>query len=551
MKWLNEAARTSLQRGYLLPNQSPEERILQMGERARNLLNMAGLGEKFYNYMSEGYYSLSSPIWSNFGLERGLPISCFGSYIADSTSSILETAAEIGVMTKLGGGTSAYFGDIRPRGSTISGHGIAEGSFSFLPIYQAITNTISQGGFRRGNAAMTIPIDHPDIEEWLNIQTEGCPIQQLFYSVSVSDEWLKSMKAGDQEKRAIWAKVLQRRKETGIPYIFFHDNANKNKPDCYLNQEIKFSNLCAEIMLPANEEESFVCCLSSMNLLKYPEWKDTDAVEVLTYFLNAVMEEFIQKTTPQTKDDNSTQKEKHYLQRAHNFAKNHRAIGIGALGWHSLLQSQNIGFESFDAMLLNAEIFKTIKERSYAASEDLGKRLGCVQGTNRRNTTLMSIAPTKSSSFILGQVSPSIEPYKSNYFIKDLAKIKTTFKNPYLLQELKKRNMDTPEIWESILLHKGSVQHLDLDEHTKAVFKTFEEINPMAILQQAAQRQQYIDQGQSLSLSLPVNIRTQELNQIHLTAHELGIKSLYYLWSSNAAQNFNRENLLACKSCEA
>lgn len=542
--WLNEDSRLFLQRGYLLEGTTALDRIRHIAEYAERRLGIEGFADKFYHYMGRGYYSLSSPIWSNFGLDRGLPISCFGSYIGDSINEIMTTVAEVGMMSKIGGGTSAYFGDIRPRGSVIKDNGKSDGSFNFSKLFDTVIDVISQGTSRKGQFAGYIDIEHGDIEEWLDIHTEGNPIQLMFYGVCVGKDWLKSMKEGDPFKRQLWAKLLQRKTETGIPYLFFKDNANLGAPDVYKdkNMTIHASNLCTEIMLPSTSEESFVCCLSSMNLLYFDEWKDTDAVETLTQFLDAVMSEFIEKS------ENIP-----YLHRARRFAKRHRALGLGVLGWHSYLQSKLIPFDSFEAMQKNSEIFKLLKQKTLKASQDLAQRFGepeILKGYGRRNTTLLSVAPTKSSSFILGSVSPSVEPFKSNYYIKDLAKIKATYKNPFLLELLKEKNMDTEEVWDSILHNDGSVQHLEqLSAHEKEVFKTFSEISQLNIIQQAAQRQQYIDQGQSINIMIHPDTPTRDLNQLYLTAEELGVKSIYYQYSMSAAQVFNR-NLLNCSSCE-
>lgn len=540
--WLTEDSRLFLKRGYLLEGVEPEDRIKQIAVKAEEFLDIDGFADKFYHYMSKGYYSLSSPVWANFGLKRGLPISCFGSYIGDSIKDIMYTTAETGIMSKVGGGTSSYFGDIRPRGSKITNNGESDGSFNFVKLFDTTIDVISQGTSRKGQFAGYIDVEHGDIEEWLDIHTEGNPVQLMYYGVCVGKEWFNEMKEGDRKKRKIWAKILQRRTETGIPYIFFKDNANNNTVEVYKYLTIYASNLCTEIMLPANNEESFVCCLSSMNVLYYDEWKDTDAVEVLTMFLDTVMSEFIEKSSSIE-----------FMERANKFAQRHRALGIGVLGWHSYLQSNLIPFDSMDAMYKNSEIFKVIKERTYKASEELAVKFGepeILKGIGRRNTTLMSIAPTKSSSFILGSVSPSVEPLKSNYYIKDLAKIKTTYKNPLLLNLLRLKGKDTPETWESILLNDGSVQHLEfLSENEKNVFKTFSEISQLSIIQQAAQRQKFIDQGQSINLMIHPETPTKELNQLYVLAEELGLKSLYYQNSINAAQEFNR-NLLNCSSCE-
>ena len=542
--WLNEDSRLFLQRGYLLDGTTPEARIRAIAAHAGNILQDDTFAARFHHYMARGYYSLSSPIWSNFGLSRGLPISCFGSYIGDSIYDIMRTTAEVGMMSKIGGGTSAYFGAIRPRGSDISNNGKSDGSFNFSKLFDTIIDVISQGTSRKGQFAGYIDIDHGDIDEWLDIHTEGNPIQLMYYGVCISNAWLESMKAGDPEKRRVWAKVLQRKAETGIPYLFFKDNANAGRPDVYKdrNMTVYASNLCTEIMLPASDEESFVCCLSSMNLLYFDEWKHTDAPELLTQFLDAVMSEFIEKSA-----------EIPFLDRAHRFAKRHRALGLGVLGWHSYLQANRIAFDSFAAMQKNNEIFQLLQQKTLAASQTLAAKFGepeLLQGYGRRNTTLLSIAPTKSSSFILGSVSPSVEPFKSNYHVKDLAKIKTTYKNPFLVELLKEKGIDNEKTWESILLNDGSVQHLAaLNDEEKEIFKTFAEISQLAVIQQAAQRQKYIDQGQSINVMIHPETPTRDINQLYLTAAELGLKSIYYQHSMSAAQRFNR-NLLNCSSCE-
>lgn len=855
--WLNESSRIFLHRGYLLEGTEPEERVRYIADHAEKLLNYPGFADKFYHYMARGYYSLASPIWSNFGLDRGLPISCvtgdtwintnnggkqakdivvgdmvlthknryrpvtkviptkdkgdiyrlkvsleidelyitgnhpvltqegwvkvedldirkhlvavnneilkgdkdhvidesmsvvddgiehypilslektdrvedvydftveedhsfscagviahncFGSFIGDSIYDIMSTTAEVGMMSKTGGGTSGYFGAIRPRGAPIKDNGHSDGSFNFAKLFDTVIDVISQGtcyeegtevltdkGFkdfrdvkkgedllahvdeynnisytdtydlitedhtgemyhyyaegkfdlsvtpnhrmvfggyrykgegenifpdwdektditqakdlvlddytrlfyldentnvqwvvgsdvqvskvdyqgkvycatvplgrlvvrrnntvcvsgnsRKGQFAGYIDIEHPDIEEWLDIHKEGNPIQLMYYGVCIGDQWLQEMKDGDKEKRRIWAKVLQRKAESGIPYLFFKDNVNNQKPDVYKDKDMTIyaSNLCSEIALPSSLEESFVCCLSSMNALYFDEWKETDAVETMTYFLDAVMEEFIQKS-----------KSIPMMEKAHRFASRHRAIGIGVLGWHSYLQYKHVPFESFQAMQLNNELFKTIQERSHAASREMAEKYGepeILKGYGRRHTTTTCLAPTKSSSFILGGVSPSVEPIRSNYYIKDLAKIKTTYRNPLLTKVLQEKGLDNEATWQSILVNDGSVQHLEgLSDEDKAVFKTWQEISQLTIIQQAAQRQKYIDQGQSINILVHPDTPTKDINQLYLTAHELGMKSIYYQFSMSAAQKFNRALLNTCTTCES
>ncbi len=542
--WLTEESKLFLKRGVLIKGTDPITRVREISDRAEEILGIKGFSDNFYYYMSKGCYSLSTPIWSNYGLKKGFPISCFGSYIGDTILDILSTNAEVGMMTKVGGGTSAYFNDIRPRGSKITNNGYTDGSFNFAKLFNNTIDVISQGNSREGQFAGYIDIEHPDLMEWLNIRTEGNPIQMMYYGICVGREWLNQMKNGDKAKKHIWAKILEKRINTGVPYIFFKDNANENTADVYKDKKMKIhcSNLCTEIMLPSSKEESFICCLSSMNLLYYDEWKDTEAVETLVYFLDSVISEFIDKS-----------KDVKFLEKAHRFAKNHRAIGVGTLGLHSYLQSENISFDDDESTKKEVSMFKRIKQRAERASKLLAKKYGepeLLKGYGRRNTTLMSVAPTKSSSFILGCVSPSIEPLKSNYYIKDLAKIKVTYKNPFLIELLKKKGKNTKEVWDAILLNGGSVQGLDfLSNHEKNVFKTFGEIDQLKLIEKASFRQKYIDQGQSLNIMIHPDTPVKEINHLHLEAERMGLKSLYYQFSINAAQQFNRE-ILTCDRCE-
>lgn len=758
--WLNEDSRTFLERGYLEDGVTPEERIREIAETAERILGIEGFADKFEDYMHKGWYSLSSPVWSNFGLKRGLPISCNGSTLGDRMESILAKTAEVGMMTKYGAGTSAYFGELRGRGAPISVGGTSSGAVHFMELFEAVTNNVSQSNVRRGSFAAYLPVEHPDIEEFLTVRDEGHPIQQMSIGVTITDKWMEEMIEGDVQKRKIWASIIRKRFESGYPYIMFTDNANKAAPQVYKDKGLKIraSNLCvrgdqrvpsqfgmltakelaekgkplvltdgkknvmaspmtlieedvpvykitlangmthvvtgyhkvavrledgtvvdkealdltptdsvvvqsrrgifgnkslvhiidflpsfvfpdeiweaneesqaayirsldwqnftldgdpeflanvqllcanlglsthlsegiltafytgedeawtvesvveegtadvycctvdteesrficngilthncSEIMLASDEENSFVCNLSSMNLLHWDEWKDTDAVKVLTYFLDAVMEEYIEKV------ENLP-----FMGAAYNFARSQRALGIGVLGWHSYLQKNMIPFE--EAGELNIEIFRHIEAQTRIASREMAALYGeppLLEGYGLRNVTTMAVAPTTSSSFILGQVSPSIEPLNSNYFVKDLAKGKFTYKNPYLSDLLEKKGKNTKEVWRSILMNGGSVQHLDfLTEREKAVFKTFGEISPIEIVTQAAERQPYIDQGQSLNLMIHPQTPPKEVSDLLIMGWKAGIKSFYYQRGTNPSQEFSRE-LLVCSSCEA
>jgi len=871
--WLNDESRAYLSRGYLSEGETAEERIWQIANKAEEILGIQGFAEKFEDYLSRGWYSLSSPIWSNFSKDRGLPISCFGSYIGDSMEDILEKAAEVGMMTKAGGGTSAYFGGLRGRGSKISSGGESTGSVHFMEIFDKLMNVVSQGNVRRGSFAAYLPVDHPDILEFLRIRDTSHTIQEMSIGVCISDQWMNDLLEKKKENMTVWKKILEKRASTGYPYIVFSDTANNNAPQVYKDKGLRInnSNLCVapetllltkngheiiadldgqdieiwngeqwslskvaktgisqkivkvtlsdgktlectpyhrwyvvgsyedqrngvyrekrthelkegdklikfecpvingserfvhpyshgafcgdgtyesngwarlslygekdavldrlavkanrgrdasgrlniilddkiarkfkvphnssintklrwlegyldmdgtiarngenesiqvasieieflkevqlmlqtlgvnakivhaadegerlmpdgrggsrlfsckeakrllissnglyqlsllgfsptrlkfnqrlpqrdasqfvkvvsvidegryddtycvseptskkaifngiltgncnEIMLANSESESFVCDLSSINLLHYDEWKDTDAVETLIYFLDAVMSEFISKTENMK-----------FMDAPRRFAVNQRALGLGVLGWHSYLQSKMIAFESMDAKLTNAQIWKNIAEKCDKATKELAVLLGeppLLEGYGIRNSTTRAIAPTTSSSFILGQVSPSIEPLNSNYFVKDLAKGKFTFKNPYLKKLLKEKGESKAEVWKSILTRGGSVQHLEfLSQEEKDVFKTFGEISQMEIVNQAATRQKYVDQGQSLNLMIPPNTPPKEISILLIEGWKKGLKGFYYQRSFSPVQELAR-SILHCSSCES
>ncbi|MBT2163357.1 ribonucleoside-diphosphate reductase subunit alpha [Zobellia barbeyronii] len=555
-EWLTDHSLNFLNSGYLTKGVTAEQRIREIADRAEQLLDMPGFSDKFFGYMSEGFFSLASPVWSNFGKERGLPISCFGSHIGDDMGNILYTQSEVGMMSKMGGGTSGYFGKIRHRGAEVKNNGQASGAVHIMQLFESMVDVVSQGSVRRGRFSPYLPIEHPDIMEFLEIGTEGNPIQELTHGVTVTDAWMKDMIDGDTDKRSIWAKVLQRRGEMGYPYIFFTDNANNGASDVYKEKDLPIyaSNLCTEIMLPSNDDWSFVCVLSSVNVLHYDKWKDTDAVETMVYFLDAVITEFIEKLERYRDSDSREDRQTFlFMERAYNFAKDNRALGLGVLGWHSLLQSKRLPFNSQEAFNLNSEIFKGIKEKSYKASEELAAKFGepaVLKGYGRRNATLNAVAPTTSSAFILGQVSQGIEPIWSNIYVKDIAKVKTTIKNPFLLDLLEEKGKNTTEVWHSIRERDGSVQHLEfLTELEKDVFKTYSEIDQMDIIYQAANRQNHIDQGQSVNIIVHPDMPVKEINKIHVTAWKLGLKSLYYQHSMNAAQKFKQKK--DCASCEA
>lgn len=549
--WLSEDARTFLSRGYLDEGETAEVRLESIAIYAeRRLREMGwrydGYAEKLYSYLISGYISLSSPVWANFGKpHKGLPISCNGSYIDDSVDGIYSTLREVALMTKGGAGTSAYAGAIRGRGSSFSGGGVSDGVMSWLQLYNQTVDTVSQGAVRRGGMAVYLPVTHPDIYEFLKIRSAGNSIQNLHFGVCIPDDWMRSMLDGDQSKRDLWAKIMSSRFSTGEPYIFFTDNVNRNKPQVYkdLDMTIHASNLCTEIALPSDPENSFVCNLASMNAKYYEQWAYTDAVEVLTILLDVIMQDYIELTQC-----------KAGFERAHSFAKAHRALGIGVLGFHTMLQDRNLSFDSLPTRMLNGELFRTIRDKSKRASAHLASKLGepsLLKGYGLRNATTTAVAPTRSTSLIMG-VSQGIEPILSNIYEEDSAKGKFLYKNPAAVRILESHKANTDSVWDSIIEHSGSVQHLGfLSDNERAVLRTFAEIKPDTVISLAAHRQAYIDQAQSINL-IGHYSESRAMSKAHIQAWELGVKSLYYLKGLESdAHVLARNSQPDCVACEA
>jgi ribonucleoside-diphosphate reductase alpha chain len=547
---MNEEALITLASGYLLPGEVPKDAIRRVSRAAANHLKRSDLEVEFFQAIWAGFISLSSPIWSNFGTNRGLPISCFNSHVPDSIEGIGKTLFETTIMTKNGGGTSTYWGDVRARGSKIGkGQGESNGSKSMMQMSDMMIRVVSQGGVRRGMMAVYQDADHGDIDEFLNNRKIGDPIQELTSGVCISDNFVEKLYDGDRKSLNTWAKILELRNDTGLPYVMFTDNANKgvSVPKWYghgTDYQIKSSNLCTEIMLPSTEEESFVCCILSLNLAKWDEWKNSNVVELAVYLLDAVLSEFIQKTEGMAG-----------MERPRLFAQRHRAIGVGVVGWHSFLQDRSIPFTGFLANGYTREIFSNIKEKAESASEKMADEYGpCAvcydKGVNRRHTTLLAVAPTTTNAAITG-VSLQCEPWASNYFIKEGNKGDFVYKNEALTKLLIESGKNTDEVWDSIAKKQGSVQHLDfLTDEQKEVFYTFKELNQFEIIEQAGIRQQYIDQAVSLNVNIPPDTPADVRSKLYLTAHAYGIKSLYY----QRSQSINKEGLdtmdaEGCSSC--
>jgi ribonucleoside-diphosphate reductase alpha chain len=548
-EWNNEESRITLERKYLLPGETTQEACWGIANKAADIMGSVmepkeKIRDKIYELLAKGWIAPSSPIWSNFRTNRGSGIACFGSYIEDTMDSILNTAKEVGHMTKIGGGTSAYFGNLRAKNAPLSIGGFSNGPISFMQIFDTIIRVVSQQNIRRGSMAAYIDVDHPDILDFLKIKTTGHPIQDLSSGVCITNKWMEEMLNGDSSKRNVWLEILRSRKEKGYPYLFFTDIVNDLKPDVYKDKGLKIthSNLCEEIKLADTPDKSFVCCLTAMNLEKYNEWKDTDAVKYAVILLDAVMEDFIIKNIG-----------KPGMERAVKFAVEERALGLGATGWHSYLQSEMISFDSLDARYKTVEIFSNIQQKALEASKELAKYYGepeLLKGYGRRNSTLMAIAPNTSSSEIMGQCSQGIEPFRSNYFVFSSEGRQFTRKNKYLEILLESKGKNDFETWQSILVNLGSVKHLDfLSQHEKNVFKTFWEIDQYELLRQARIRQDYIDQGTSLNLFMPPDATAKQLHDLHIYAWQQGLKGLYYLRSEHPMAWSKVKHEDSCSAC--
>ncbi|MDB4343449.1 ribonucleoside-diphosphate reductase subunit alpha [bacterium] len=550
-EFFDEVALSTISKGYLMPGETPKKAYRRVANAVATRLDRPDLANKFFKYIWNGWIGLASPVLSNTGTDRGLPISCFGIDTPDSVRGIGLTNAELMKLTALGGGVGISVSRIRPRGTEITGNGTSEGVVPWCKIYDSSIIATNQGSVRRGAASVNLDINHPDIEEFLQIRRpKGDPNRQclnLHQCVVVDDSFMRKLEQRDEKSMRIWLEILKTRMETGEPYIMFKDNVNKNNPLAYMmnNLDVSMTNICSEITLFTDEEHSFICCLSSLNLAKYDEWKDTDVVETSIYFLDGVMQEFIDKTNG-----------KEALKRTYNHARKGRALGLGVMGWHTFLQQQGLPFNSIASTAWTHKIFSGIKLKAEAASrqlaEEYGEPLWC-KGTGMRNTHLMAVAPTVSNSRI-NSCSAGIEPHPANVYTFNGAKGTFIIKNKELESILDKTGNNTDDIWDRIMADNGSVQNLNdniISTEDKEVFLTFSEINQLDLVRQAAMRQRYIDQTQSLNLSFDPNDEPRWINNVHLEAWKLGVKTLYYLRSDSVIKgDLGSRTSADCQSCD-
>ena len=548
--WMDEISLATISKGYLLPNETPKTAYKRVARAAAARLKKPELENKFYNLMWKGWLGLASPVLSNMGTDRGMPISCFGIDTPDSIRGIGLTNAELMKLTASGGGVGVSVSRIRPRGTEIRGNGKSEGVVPWCKIYDSAIIATNQGNVRRGAASVNLKVSHPDIEEYLQIRRpKGDPNRQclnLHQCVVVDDSFMRKLNDRDETAMKIWLEILKSRMETGEPYIMFEDNVNKDNPLAYMmnNLNVSMTNICTEITLYTDEEHSFICCLSSLNLAKYDEWKDTDVIEIATYFLDGVMQEFIDKTNG-----------KEAMKRTHKHAKKGRALGLGIMGWHTFLQKKNLPFNCIASTAWTHTIMSKIRSEAEAASRKLaqeyGEPLWC-KGTGMRNTHVLAIAPTVSNSRI-GGCSAGIEPQPANVYTFNGAKGTFIVKNPELEKLLTEKGKNTSKVWDQILADEGSVQNLPADiltEDEKEVFLTFAETNQLALVQQAAIRQKYIDQTQSLNLAFSPTDSPKWINQVHMEAWKLGVKTLYYLRTDSVIKGDLGSRMADCVSCD-
>ena len=548
--FMDEISLATISKGYLLPGETVRTAYKRVANASANRLKKPELAGKFFKIMWNGWLGLASPVLSNMGTDRGLPISCFGVDTPDSIRGIGLTNAELMKLTASGGGVGISLSRIRERGTGITGNGKSEGVVPWAKIFDSSIIATNQGNVRRGAASVNLNIEHGDIDEFLQIRRpKGDPNRQclnLHQCVVVGDSFMRKLEARDPEAMNKWATVLKSRMETGEPYIMYKDNVNKDNPIAYRlnNLNVTMTNICSEITLFTDEEHSFICCLSSLNLAKYDEWKDTDVVETAIYFLDGVMQEFIDKTNG-----------KEALKRTHNHARKGRALGLGVMGWHTFLQQQGLPFNSIASTAWTHKIFSGIKTKAEAASrqlaEEYGEPLWC-KGTGMRNTHLLAIAPTVSNSRI-NSCSAGIEPHPANVYTFNGAKGTFIIKNKELEAILAKTNSNTTDVWERIMADNGSVQNLSdeiISQEDKEIFLTFSEINQLELVRQAAMRQRYIDQTQSLNLSFDPNDEPRWINQVHLEAWKLGVKTLYYLRSDSVIKGDLGSRKAECVSCD-
>jgi len=567
LKWLKDKEQIEmLERGYLEKGESPSDRFqticdtiqkysTKLAKTEESKEYVKGIGKRFEGYISKGWTSFSTPIIRSFGSEHNLPISCNHTMLEDSMDGIYRRLYETGILGSKGSGTAVNISDLRPIGTPISAGGESNSIIDWIELYADLICKTAQNSQRRGFITFYCDADHPEIMDFLDIGTERIPKDKQRFLTTITTAvvlpvgFRQALKDGDKKRRKIFTKILNTRKEAGFPYILDEENSNKGICQSYIDKgmRIRSANICSEAIEYTDYDKTFACCLSSIVAYHWDEIKkDPNFLFDMNIALDCVIEEYIEKG-----------KKFPAIKSAIKFAKEHRTIGLGISSFHSYLQKNNIVFGSLPSFNVNGDIFSNMRQEGNRASKWMATHFGepkMLKGYGERNTSRMAQAPKKSSSFIDGGVhmaySEGIEPHKINYGEKMVAKIQVEWKNRELESLLKSKNKDSKEVWDSILTYGGSVQHLDfLSDHEKEVFKIFHEISQVDVINLAAQRQAWIDMGQSINLAVHPNASAKDVIKLHLDAFDKGLKSLYYQYNLNAAQQFSQE-LLTCSACE-
>jgi ribonucleoside-diphosphate reductase alpha chain len=557
-EYMDDIAISMISKGYLLPDEDVFDAFRRVSKAAARRLKRKDLQPYFYEAIVKNWLCLASPVLSNLGTERGMPISCFGINVGDSIEGIADANSELMRLTSQGGGVGIGMSRIRGRGKPIKDNGVSEGVVPWAKIYDSTILATNQGSVRRGAASVNLSINHPDIEEFLGIRRPKGDVNRqclnLHQCVVIDDKFMNRVENRDPKALRLWGEILKSRLETGEPYIMFDDNINNANPEAYKNNNLKveFTNICSEIALFSDELHSFICCLSSLNLARWDEWKDykfengMTLPELTCWFLEGVLQEFIDRG-----------KNMRFMENTIRSATKGRAIGIGVLGWHTLLQSKELPFVGIQASSLTRIISKFIQDGALKASRDQAKAYGepeWCKGTGLRHTHHLAIAPTISNAHISGGVSPSIEPIPANVYNLKTAKGVFIKRNKILENLLERKGYNIDSVWDQILKDQGSILGLPdyiLSPEEKEIFLTFKEINQLEIVKQNAIRQEYVDQAISLNLCFDPNDSPKDISMIHKEAWKLGIKTLYYLRTESVLRGDNLQRFSDCVSCEA
>jgi ribonucleoside-diphosphate reductase alpha chain len=555
--WMNEISLSMISKGYLLPDEDVFDAFKRVSRAAAKRLKRKDLQPYFYEAMVKNWLCLASPVLSNLGTERGMPISCFGIDTDDSIEGIALANSELMRLSSQGGGVGIGVSRIRGRGKTISGNGVSEGVVPWVKIYDSTILATNQGSVRRGAASVNLSINHPDIEEFLMIRRPKGDVNRqclnMHQCVVIDDEFMNKVEERDPKALKLWGEILKTRLETGEPYIMFEDNVNNANPEAYKknNLHVSMTNICSEISLYTDELHSFICCLSSLNLARWDEWNEykfengMTLPELTCWFLEGVLQEFIDRS-----------KNVRFMENTYRSASKGRAIGIGVLGWHTFLQEKGLPFTGLQANAYTNIMFEFIEKEALKASRAQAELYGepeWCKGTGLRHTHHLAIAPTVSNAHISGGVSPSIEPIPANVFNLKTAKGTFIKRNPTLERLLESKGYNIDSVWEQIAKDKGSVLGLPdyiLTDEEKEIFLTFKEINPYEIVRQNGIRQKYVDQAISLNLTFDPSDSPKYISDVHKLAWKEGIKTLYYMRSESILRGDTISRDDSCIACE-